>query len=111
MFETSAEVLGGLKKAFGDYEKKNERVALAEWRARLAAGWGRSGRRAGTLGGDVALNLDGNGQTSAGAKLGISANFRGDTGKVEKGRPARAALFIGCGQSLLRTKVPRPLSS
>jgi len=24
MFETSAEVLGGLKKAFGDYEKKNE---------------------------------------------------------------------------------------
>ena len=24
MFETAAEVLGGLKKAFGDYEKKNE---------------------------------------------------------------------------------------
>jgi uncharacterized membrane-anchored protein YhcB (DUF1043 family) len=24
MFETSAEVLGGLKKAFGDYEQKNE---------------------------------------------------------------------------------------
>jgi hypothetical protein len=24
MFETGAEVLGGLKKAFGDYEKKNE---------------------------------------------------------------------------------------
>jgi hypothetical protein len=24
MFETSAEVLGGLIKAFGDYEKKNE---------------------------------------------------------------------------------------
>ncbi len=24
MFEGSAEVLGGLKKAFGDYEKKNE---------------------------------------------------------------------------------------
>jgi len=28
MFETSAEVLGGLIKAFGDYEKKNE----AAWR-------------------------------------------------------------------------------
>ena len=28
MFETSAEVLGGLKKAFSDYEKKNE----AAWR-------------------------------------------------------------------------------
>jgi hypothetical protein len=28
MFETSAEVLGGLVKAFGDYEKKNE----AAWR-------------------------------------------------------------------------------
>ncbi|OHV77197.1 hypothetical protein [Rhizobium sp. LCM 4573] len=28
MFETAAEVLGGLKKAFGDYEKKNE----AAWR-------------------------------------------------------------------------------
>ena len=26
MFETAAEVLGGLKKAFGDYEKKNEAV-------------------------------------------------------------------------------------
>jgi hypothetical protein len=24
MFETAAEVLGGLKKAFGDYEQKNE---------------------------------------------------------------------------------------
>jgi hypothetical protein len=24
MFETAAEVLGGLKKAFGDYERKNE---------------------------------------------------------------------------------------
>ena len=24
MFETAAEVLGGLKKAFGDYENKNE---------------------------------------------------------------------------------------
>ncbi|MBB3590807.1 hypothetical protein FHX08_001151 [Rhizobium sp. BK529] len=24
MFETAAEVLGGLQKAFGDYEKKNE---------------------------------------------------------------------------------------
>jgi len=24
MFETAAEVLGGLTKAFGDYEKKNE---------------------------------------------------------------------------------------
>jgi hypothetical protein len=24
MFETAAEVLGGLEKAFGDYEKKNE---------------------------------------------------------------------------------------
>jgi hypothetical protein len=24
MFETGAEVLGGLKKAFGDYEQKNE---------------------------------------------------------------------------------------
>jgi hypothetical protein len=24
MFETAAEVLGGLKKAFSDYEKKNE---------------------------------------------------------------------------------------
>ncbi len=28
MFETSAEVLGGLVKAFGDYEKRNE----AAWR-------------------------------------------------------------------------------
>lgn len=28
MFETSAEVLGGLMKAFGDYDKKNE----AAWR-------------------------------------------------------------------------------
>ncbi|KUM27789.1 hypothetical protein AU467_15515 [Mesorhizobium loti] len=28
MFETAAEVLGGLKKAFSDYEKKNE----AAWR-------------------------------------------------------------------------------
>ncbi len=28
MLETAAEVLGGLKKAFGDYEKKNE----AAWR-------------------------------------------------------------------------------
>jgi hypothetical protein len=28
LFETSAEVLGGLKKAFSDYEKKNE----AAWR-------------------------------------------------------------------------------
>jgi hypothetical protein len=28
MFETAAEVLGGLIKAFGDYEKKNE----AAWR-------------------------------------------------------------------------------
>jgi len=28
MFETSAEVLGGLMKAFSDYEKKNE----AAWR-------------------------------------------------------------------------------
>jgi hypothetical protein len=28
MFETAAEVLGGLMKAFGDYEKKNE----AAWR-------------------------------------------------------------------------------
>jgi hypothetical protein len=28
MFETSAEVLGGLVKAFGDYERKNE----AAWR-------------------------------------------------------------------------------
>jgi hypothetical protein len=28
MFETSAEVLGGLKKAFSDYESKNE----AAWR-------------------------------------------------------------------------------
>jgi len=28
MFETSAEVLGGLIKAFGDYEKRNE----AAWR-------------------------------------------------------------------------------
>jgi len=28
MFETAAEVLGGLTKAFGDYEKKNE----AAWR-------------------------------------------------------------------------------
>jgi hypothetical protein len=26
MFETAAEVLGGLKKAFSDYEKKNERA-------------------------------------------------------------------------------------
>ena len=26
MFETSAEVLGGLKKAFGDYEKRSTRV-------------------------------------------------------------------------------------
>ena len=29
MFETSAEVLGGLKKAFSDYEQKNE----AAWRS------------------------------------------------------------------------------
>lgn len=28
MFETSAEVLGGLIKAFGDYEKKNEAAWL-----------------------------------------------------------------------------------
>jgi hypothetical protein len=28
MFETAAEVLGGLEKAFGDYERKNE----AAWR-------------------------------------------------------------------------------
>jgi hypothetical protein len=34
-----------------------------------------SGRRAATLNGDVSLNPDGNGQTSAGAKLRISANF------------------------------------
>ncbi|CAH1653712.1 hypothetical protein [Chelatococcus asaccharovorans] len=26
MFETAAEVLGGLKKAFSDYEQKNERA-------------------------------------------------------------------------------------
>ncbi|MCC8945758.1 hypothetical protein H8A97_11770 [Bradyrhizobium sp. Arg62] len=26
MFETSAEVLGGLEKAFNDYEKKNEKA-------------------------------------------------------------------------------------
>jgi len=26
MFETAAEVLGGLNKAFDDYEKRNERV-------------------------------------------------------------------------------------
>ncbi|WVT77247.1 hypothetical protein QM996_22565 (plasmid) [Sinorhizobium chiapasense] len=30
MFETAAEVLGGLKKAFSDYEQKNE----AAWRSR-----------------------------------------------------------------------------
>ena len=29
MFETAAEVLGGLKKAFSDYEQKNEKA----WRA------------------------------------------------------------------------------
>lgn len=29
MFETAAEVLGGLKKAFSDYERKNEKA----WRA------------------------------------------------------------------------------
>ena len=29
MFETTAEVLGGLKKAFSDYEQKNEKA----WRA------------------------------------------------------------------------------
>lgn len=28
MFETSAEVLGGVKKAFSDYEKKNENAWL-----------------------------------------------------------------------------------
>ena len=33
MFETSAEVLGGLMKAFGDYEKKNEPA----WRSARSA--------------------------------------------------------------------------
>jgi hypothetical protein len=32
MFETSAEVLGGLKKAFSDYEQKNEKA----WRKQQA---------------------------------------------------------------------------
>ena len=33
MFETAAEVLGGLTKAFRDYEQKNERA----WKKRAAA--------------------------------------------------------------------------
>ena len=36
MFETSAEVLGGLKKAFSDYEQKNE-SAWRKWQSSRSA--------------------------------------------------------------------------
>jgi len=49
MFETAAEVLGGLKKAFSDYEKKNE----AAWRVENAtkAGIASRGRASSSLSG------------------------------------------------------------